>query len=181
MVEWILKFTKIFWKMNVLISLLEHLEGYWHCQEIKTYPWRMSGILSWMSVTRCSSHLVYLLLIIICSSKFYGILNFILHDFKFYIFSPSSWSFYFSCAIFLNTCIFWYFFLLCPLHVFCRYAEGCTGDLQDDSSWQTSYDVFCNTQQRNPPSLQEVYARCNFRQLVNLEFRSFFPLNYAFS
>ncbi|CDP20915.1 unnamed protein product [Coffea canephora] len=35
----------------------------------------------------------------------------------------------------------------------------CSGNFQDHSSSQASYDVLSNTQQGDPPSLQEVYAR----------------------
>lgn len=76
------------------------------------------------------------------------------------------------------------FLLIIPACVgrmlFCRHEKRCARDFQDDSSWQASNDVFSNTQQGNPPSLQEIYARCNVLWPELLEFRSPFLLAPTF-
>lgn len=58
MVVWISKSTRIFSRMNALISWLELLVEFLHYPEIRTYLWGMWGISSWMNVTRCLNHWV---------------------------------------------------------------------------------------------------------------------------
>ena len=58
MVVSISKLTRIYWKMNAPILLLEHPEESWHLLEIRTFLWRMSDILSLMNVTKCLNHSV---------------------------------------------------------------------------------------------------------------------------
>lgn len=72
MVVLISRYTKIFWRMNVLRLLSVHLEEYWLLPGIKICHWRMWGILFLMNAIRCLNHLVWcpLWLIFICHMNF---------------------------------------------------------------------------------------------------------------
>ena len=43
-----------------------------------------------------------------------------------------------------------------------RYAKRCPRSFPHDTTWEASHDVQCHTGQRDPPCLQEIYARCNY-------------------